>query len=385
MVAIEHSVAGPLASRILRELGAEVIKIERPDGGDFSRHWDSYVHGEGAQLWWLNRAKRSLALDLKSSRGQTVLAALLENADVLVQNLAPSSAQRLGLDGPALSGRFPRLINCQISGYGAAGPAADRKAYDMLIQAEAGVMSLTGLPERPMRVGVSISDVTTGIYAALLILAALHERNQTGIGRFLDVAMMDVTLEFLGPMLMSYLNSGVKYPRVPDHHHAIAPYGIMTCGDGEQLLIAIEQDSEWQRFCRDVLLDDELGSDERFTTNVKRVTHREHLHGLVSSRLAIRPSIEVIDALKKAGLAYGRLNDVVDIADHDVVVQRGLIREALSSSGESVVRLPGIAERLFETTAERDRPPTLGEDSAELLAEYGVPTTVDGIDNVVSI
>lgn len=370
VVAIEHSVAGPLASRILGELGAEVVKIERPESGDFSRHWDQNVQGEGAQFWWLNRFKRSAAIDLKSADGQQALTTLLAQADVLLHNLTPPSAKRLGLDEQSVRTRFPQLINCQISGYGADGPATERKAYDMLVQAEAGVMSLTGTEDQAMRVGVSISDVTTGIYSALLILAALGERRRTGIGRHLDVAMFDVTLEFLGPMLVSYLNAGTTYSRIPDHHHAIAPYGAFACQDGDSVLIAVEQDSEWRRLCLDVLDEQELAEDPRYLTNTLRLEHREDLKTILSDRFAKRTSDSVIEALKEAGLAYARVNDVSFVADHDVVAHRGIIQNSVTHDGRQVRRLAGIAERLFGVDRpDRDRPPTLGEDTDSVLAE----------------
>jgi itaconate CoA-transferase len=370
VVAIEHSVAGPLASRILGELGAEVVKVERPESGDFSRHWDQNVHGEGAQFWWLNRFKRSAAIDLKSADGQQALTTLLAQADVLLHNLTPPSAKRLGLDEQNVRTRFPQLINCQISGYGADGPATERKAYDMLVQAEAGVMSHTGTEDQAMRVGVSISDVTTGIYSALLILAALVERRQTGIGRHLDVAMFDVTLEFLGPMLVSYLNAGTTYPRIPDHHHAIAPYGAFACQDGDSVLIAVEQDSEWRRLCLDVLDDQELAGDPRYRTNTLRLDHREDLKTILSDRFAKRTSDRVIEALRDAGLAYAKVNDVSFVADHDVVAHRRIIQDSVTHDGHQVRRLAGIAERLFGVDRpDRDRPPTLGEDTESVLAE----------------
>lgn len=369
VVAIEHSVAGPLASRILGELGAEVVKIERPSG-DFSRHWDQNVQGEGAQFWWLNSFKQSAVLDLKSPTGQRTLTTLLDRADVLIHNLAPPSATRLGLDAEQVEERFPHLVNCQISGYGADGPATTRKAYDMLIQAETGVMSLTGTPDQPMRVGVSISDVTAGIYSALLVLAALHERRNTGNARHLDVAMFDVTLEFLGPMLMSYLNAGVTYPRIPDRHHAIAPYGVFECSDGERVLIAIEQDAEWQRFCAEVLLDPGLADDPRYTSNPLRVQHNDELSAAVSRHLACLTADEVTAKLANAQLAYAKINEVAEVLAHEVVDHREMVTDSVSVSDDVPVRrLRGIAERIFHCQSDTGqvRPPVLGANTAEVV------------------
>jgi formyl-CoA transferase len=361
VLAVEHSVAGPLATRIFGELGADVIKIERPDSGDFARHWDGNVAGEGAQFWWLNRFKQSVELDMKSEQGAQTLLALLAEADVLLHNLAPPSATRLGLDGAMIEARFPRLVNCQISGYGADGPATDRKAYDMLVQAEAGVMSLTGTPEQPMRVGVSISDVSSGLYAALLVLAALLERDRTGLGRHLDVAM-------LGPMLTSYLNSGAIYPRIPDHHHAIAPYGVFTCADGDRVLIAVEQDGEWHRLCEEVFGDPELSADERYLSNHDRLERRVELRDLLAPKFAALPSKAVIAALSDAGLAYAEVNDIAGVAVHDVVAHRGLIVQGETVGGEAIKHLRGTPERLFSRPAPaRDRPPSLGEDTEAVL------------------
>lgn len=374
VVALEHSVAGPLASRILAELGADVVKVERPGSGDFSRHWDESVAGEGAQFWWLNRLKRSLALDVKSEAGARSLDALIGDADVLIHNLAPPSAARLGLDAETLAARHPALINCQISGYGAAGPASTRKAYDMLVQAEAGVMSLTGTPEQPTRVGVSISDVSTGIYSALLILGALLEREQTGVGRSLDVAMLDVTLEFLGPMLTSFLNAGTIYPRIPDQHHAIAPYGVFRCGDGERILIAIEQDDEWRRFCREVLGDRQLSDDDRYATNLQRLERRPELAEEISRRFAGFDSATMLAALSNAGLAYAQVNDAGAVAAHPVVAHRGIVVDGETADEVTISHLRGLAERLFQRTGQgRDRPPALGEDNEDVLGSVDIP------------
>jgi itaconate CoA-transferase len=369
VVAVEHSVAAPLCTRILAELGADVIKIERPPGGDFSRHWDGYAGGEGAQFWWLNRHKRSVVLDLKSEEGRGALHELLGRADVFVQNLAPASAERLGLGPEQLESRYPDVISCHLSGYGSTGATRDRKAYDMLIQAEAGVMSLTGTPDRPMRVGVSIADVSAGLYSALSILAALLEKRQTGRVRTLDVAMFDVVLEFLGPMLVSFLNAGKIFERTPDQHHAIAPYGVFTAGDGMRVLIAVEQDSEWERFCVDVLEAPELAADPRLATNQGRLAHRDEIRDAVQERFAQRDLDDLVRALEEAGVAYGRLNDVGAVATHDVVRDRGVLAE--TEAAEAAVRHPvGLIQRLFEThPTERLRPPALGEDTQSVLAE----------------
>jgi crotonobetainyl-CoA:carnitine CoA-transferase CaiB-like acyl-CoA transferase len=368
VVGLEHSVAGPLCTRILGDLGAQVVKVEREPDGDFARHWDGNVAGDGAQFWWLNRRKRSVVLDLKTEHGQASFDALLGRADVFVCNLSPGATERLGLTPEALRTQYPRLVTCQISGYGRTGTLRDRKAYDMLVQAEAGVMSLTGSPETPSRAGVSVADVGTGIYAAVLVLAGLLGRMKDGHGRHLDVAMYDATVEFAAPMLLSYLNAGVIYPRLPDRHHAISPYGVFRCADGAAVLLAIEHDDEWQRFVSLFAGQPELAKDPRFASNVSRLANRADVEDFVSAAIASLPSTEVIRLFDSLGLAYASLNDVAGVSNHPVVRERRMLADAETASGASVTTLVGLGERLFERDGGgRTRPPELGEDTAELL------------------
>jgi itaconate CoA-transferase len=376
VVAIEHSVAGPLCTRLLHEMGATVVKIERPPHGDFSRHWDSNAHGEGAQFWWLNRGKQSVVLDLKSVEGRSALDQLLGHADVFVQNLSPASAARLGVDKAGME-RFPSLVSCHISGYGADGPYSGRKAYDMLIQAEAGVMSLTGTPDQPMRVGVSIADVATGIYGAVTVLGALLDRAQGAGGAALDVAMFDVATEFLGPMLISFLNSQVEYTRAPDQHHAIAPYGLFPCADGKRVLLAVEQEGEWVRFCADVIQRPELAADPRFATNLQRVDAREALIPIISGVTSSLERRVVVERLERAGIAYAVLNDASGVAAHPVTDFRDMVRQSANHAGEPVHHLVGIIERLFDgADGARSRPPVLGEDTQTVLDSLARAATV---------
>lgn len=374
VVGLEHSVAGPLCTRILSDLGARVIKVERTPFGDFARRWDDNVGGEGAQFWWLNRGKESVVLDLKSHEGRVAFDALLDRADAFVSNVSPGAADRLGLGEAQLRERFPSLVSCQISGYGTTGEFRDRKAYDMLVQAEAGVMSLTGTPDRPSRAGVSISDVGTGIYAAALILAALIGRARVGSGQHLDVAMYDATIEFAAPMLISYLNAGVLYPRLPDRHHAIAPYGVFVCSDGSRLLIAIEHDAEWQRFAAAILGQPALGDDPRFASNVDRLTNRELVDALVAEAIGALGRDEAERAIADLGLAYASLNDMQEVSDHPVVTERGMLRQVESNGGDTARTLVGIGERLFGVEHDDGgRPPALGEHTDAVLAELGIP------------
>ena len=370
VVGLEHSVAGPLCTRILGDLGAEVVKVERAPYGDFARHWDANVAGEGAQFWWLNRRKRSIVLDLKQEGGRTAFDALLGRADVFVSNLSPGATERLGLTPELFDERFPELVVCQISGYGRTGAFRDRKAYDMLVQAEAGVMSLTGSPEQPSRTGVSIVDVGTGIYAAALVLAGLLGKTQSGRGCFLDVAMFDAVLEFAGPMLLSYVNAGVLYPRVPQRHHAIAPYGVFRCADGTQVLFAVEHDAEWRRFADAVLERPDLADDPRFATNVARLAHREEVDSLVGDAVARLDAADAVAMFDDLGLAYASLNDMRDVSEHPVAAERRLFDAADTATGAAVITLVGLAERLGATSLNgRARPPALGEDTEAILSE----------------
>ena len=372
VIAVEHSVAGPLSTRILSDLGAEVVKIERvTSGGDFARHWDSNAKGEGAQFWWLNRRKRSIALDLNDPGERGVVDQLLRVADVLVYNMSPAAARRARLDADALAADHPHLIACQISGYGATSDsAAHRKAYDMLIQAEAGIMSLTGTAEEICRVGVSICDVSSGIYAALLILAALRRRDQVGEGTHIDVAMFDVALEFLGPMLVSNLNSDVEYQRSAGRHHAIAPYGVFGCGDGSAILLSIEQDAEWRAFCAEALGEGGLGDDPRFATNADRIRNRAEVDAIVEGYLSGVSRDGFVRLCDEHGFAYGVVNGVADVADHPVGGERGIVVEAEAGNGETVMSVVGLAERAFPNPGRqgRVRPPGLDEDRDEILA-----------------
>jgi len=347
VVGVEHSVAGPLCTRVLGELGARVTKVERAGAGDFARHWDAHADGEGAQFLWLNRGKDGLALDLRDREDRLRLDELLAGADVLVYNMSPAAAARLGFEAAALARTHSRLIACQISGYGASGAWSDRKAYDMLVQAEAGLMSLTGERERPARAGVSVCDVSTGIYAALLVLAAVRERDRTGRGRHLDVAMLDCALEFVAPMLTSFLNAGVSFERSARHHHAIAPYGVFRCATGLELVIAVEHDGEWLRFAHDVLELPELAADPRFATNALRLEHRTELHDAVESALLRLDRDALCGRLDRAGIAYAALNSIADLAAHPLLSERGLLVESPSAGGGTVASFGGVAARAF--------------------------------------
>jgi itaconate CoA-transferase len=373
VVGLEHSVAGPLCTRILGDMGATVIKIERPPRGDFARHWDDNVDGECSQFWWLNRRKSSFGADLKTDEGRRAFDALLERADVLVSNQSPGATERLGLTRETLRERFPTLVTCSISGYGATGPFRDRKAYDMLVQAEAGVMSLTGSPEQPTRVGVSITDVGTGIYAAALILGALFGRRRENRGAYLDVAMFDATVEFAGPMLVSFLNRGLIYPRFPDRHHAISPYGIFRCLDGGRLLVAVQNDLEWRVFADRVIGRPELADDARYATSVARLENRREVDEFAAGGLARLERDEAMRLLDEIRIAYGSVNDMGEVAEHPVTLGRSMIGGVETLGGGTARTLVGIGERVFGTRSDqRDRPPAVGEDTEAVLELLGL-------------
>lgn len=362
VLGLEQSVAGPLCTRILADMGATVLKVERPDG-DFSRGWDTNAKGESAQFWWLNRRKRSIALDLSTDAAREHLSSLLEVADVVVHNMSPRAAVRLGLDGPTITAAYPRLISCQISGYGAATSLRDRKAYDMLIQAESGVMSLTGTEERPGRVGVSIADVSSGMYAATCVLGALVERSKTGRGRAIDVSMLDVMSEFAGPMLLSYVNAGVLYPRMLDQHHAIAPYGVFTTADDKSILIACHQDGEWALLCSRLLDQPELIGDVRFAVNTARVAHRAEVSAVMQAAVERYTLADIVELLDEIGIAQATVNDIAGLAAHPGIVERDVLTDVESLDGATVTTLRGLTERVFQTPLSgRVRPPAIGED-----------------------
>lgn len=373
VVGLEHSVAGPLCTRILGDLGAEVVKVERPPGGDFARHWDTNVRGDCSQFWWLNRRKKSVVLDLKTPAGREAFDALLGRADVLVSNQSPRAMEGLGLTREALAAAHPTLVACSISGYGEHGSFRERKAYDMLVQAESGVMSLTGSEDQPARVGVSISDVSTGIYAAALVLGAVVGRLRQDRGAYLDVAMFDATVEFAGPMLISYLNAGIVYPRIPDRHHAIAPYGVFRCAGGDRVLVAVHNDAEWRRVADRLLGQPELADDPRYATSVARLEHREEVDGLTAAALGALSMADATRLLDEIRVAYGSVNDMGGVADHPATTDRSLVDEVATADGAVAHTLVGMGERLFSTsTGDRLRPPLLGEDTESVLASLEI-------------
>ena len=364
VLALEHAVAAPLATRHLADMGADVIKVERPEGGDFARGYDQAVHGQASFFVWLNRGKRSLALDLKAS--PQVLAQLLSRADIVVQNLAPGAAARLGLDWASLHARHPRLILCDISGYGDTGPYAGRKAYDLLIQAEAGLMGVTGSPEQPSRVGISAADIATGMYAFSGCLAALIQRGRTGQGTHVDIAMLDALAEWMGSPYNHALYGAGSPARSPASHPKIAPYGVFPLRDGA-ILIGIQNEREWLQFCTVVLQAPALATDPRFNSNVARVANRAALDGVIAAALAPLTVLAAQAMLEQAGIASAQVRDAKQAAEHPQLHARHRWQPVRTEAGEVQALAPPWT--MDGATLPLGAVPALGQHTAEILAE----------------
>ena len=340
VIALEQAVAAPFATRQLADMGARVVKVERPEIGDFARSYDETVKGLSSHFVWLNRSKESLALDLKKDEAKVALHHLVARADVFVQNLAPGAAERLGFGAEALRQRHPRLIVCGVSGYGTRGPYKDKKAYDLLVQCEAGLVSITGTPETPSKVGISIADIAAGMYAYSGILAALIRRERTGEGAVLEISMLEALGEWMG-FPDYYASYGGEEPkRSGASHAAIAPYGPFECGDGEIVFLGIQNEREWARFCEEVLQHPEMAEDERFTSNSERVANRAELHAEIESVFANFTEEDAIERLEGAGIANARLRSVRDFLEHPQLEARDRWREVGSPAGFLRALLP---------------------------------------------
>jgi itaconate CoA-transferase len=368
VVALEQAVAAPFCSRQLADLGANVIKIERPDGGDFARAYDGALHGLSAYFAWLNRGKRSIALDLKLDRDRAVCAELIARADIFVHNLAPGAVERLGFGFDELAARHPRLIWCGISGYGPDGPYRDKKAYDLLVQAESGVVSVTGTPEEPAKVGISIADISSGLYAYSSILAALIARDRTGRGQRIDISMLECLTEWMMPPIYSWQGTGAIPVRAGLRHNMIAPYGAYACADGS-MLFGIQNDREWPRFCAEVMLMPALAEDARFASNAARSANRAQLEPLIESRFASMTRADAAALLDRAGIANGSLNDTAEAAAHPQLAARQRWTTTDSPAGTIAALLP--PHNLQDVAPCMGRVPALGEHTQEILAELG--------------
>jgi itaconate CoA-transferase len=369
VVSLEQAVAAPFATRQLGDLGARVIKVERPDGGDFARGYDTSVKGLASYFVWLNRGKESVTLDLKQPEAADVLAGLIERADVFVQNLGPGAAARLGLDAATLRARHPRLIVCNISGYGSTGPFAERKAYDLLVQAETAVIATTGTEETPSKVGASVADISASMQAYSSILAALFARERSGQGATIDVSLFASLGEWMSAAAYYTMYSGKAPKRSGAGHSSIAPYGPFRTRGGDTVLLGIQNAREWPRFCHDVLRKPELADDKRFSSNTLRVQHRDALTAEIDAVLSDLPADEVLARLERAGIANARMNSVAEFIDHPQLAARW--REIESPAGRLRALAPSHGIR--DVDAPMGPIPSLGEHTDKILQELGFP------------
>jgi itaconate CoA-transferase len=368
VVSLEQAVAAPFATRHLADLGARVIKIERPDVGDFARGYDAAVRGMSSHFVWLNRSKESLTLDVKRPEGKLVLDRLLEKADVFVQNLAPGATERLGFGTPELRKKYPRLIVCDLSGYGSSGPYRDKKAYDLLIQAETGLISITGTEQTPCKVSISVADIACGMYAYSGILAALLVRSRTGEGIALETSLFDSLGEWMGYPAY-YALGGSAPPRSGANHATIAPYGPVLSGDNKMVYLGLQNEREWKKFCEVVLENPRLFLDSRFDSNAKRVQNREQLDRVMQEVFQKLTAAEIIARLEAAQIANARLNTVQEFVEHPQLKAR----RRWSTVGSPVGPLPAL---LPPVTMEKVEPvmnevPALGQQTDAILGELG--------------
>src|SRR5438034_4240099 len=369
VLALEVSVAGPHCTRILGDMGAEVIKIEKPGTGDLIRNWDSAVRGLSSGYVWLNGNKRSFVVDVKKQAGLEILRRLADRVDVVLENFAPGVADRMGLGAAELCARNPRLIYCSLSGYGQDGPYRDVKAYDLLIQGEAGIIATTGYPDKPAKVGLPIIDLASSMYAAVGILLALYQREKTGRGQFIDISMFESAVAWLGYFPHHYWHQGEEPPRVGMRHHYVTPYGPYLASDGVYVNLAVATAQDWEMFCRQVIERAELLEDPRFKTSEARRKNRAVLEELVEKIFLERPHQEWLGRLRESRLPYGEVKGVAEVLAHPQVIARKLIREMESPVGP----VPVVASplRLSNSPARLDPIPSLGQDTVAILSELG--------------
>jgi crotonobetainyl-CoA:carnitine CoA-transferase CaiB-like acyl-CoA transferase len=370
VVSLEHAIAAPFCTRQLADLGARVIKVERPGVGDFARAYDQRAHGQSSHFVWVNRSKESLALDLKDPQHLAVLKALLAKADVLVQNLAPGAAARMGLDAPTLMAAQPRLIVCDISGYGNDGPYRDKKAYDLLIQSEAGYLSVTGTPEQPSKSGNSIADIAAGMYAYTNILSALLLRDKTGQGSHIDVSMLEALSEWMGFPMYYAMDGATPPPRTGAAHATIYPYGPFQAGDGGTVMLGLQNEREWVQFCQHVLLQPELATDARFDSNARRNTHRVALQQIILDSFAELTAAQVIERLDVAQIANARMNSMAEVWAHPQLQARARWTSVGSPAGPMPALLPPGKQSSFDYRM--DDIPSVGQHTEAILQELGL-------------
>jgi itaconate CoA-transferase len=373
VVSLEQAIAAPLASRHLADWGARVIKIERPEQGDFCRDYDHVMNGMSSQFAWTNRSKQSLALDVKSSEGKRVLDALLPQADVFLQNLAPGAAKRLGLDAATLVERFPRLIACDISGYGSGGPYSQKKAYDLLVQCETGFLSVNGTQEQPAKCGIAVVDTATGMYILNGVLMALFNRERTGKGMAFEVSLFDSMTEWMS--YPAYYTEGAGKPLVRSgtRHATIAPYGPFKTGNGRVVFFGIQNEREWAALCAQVLDDAALANDPRFCTNPQRMLNRDVLEALIEQHFAALTGEQVIERLDAASIANADMNTVETFLGHPQLHARNRVQTVGSPNGPLMSFLPAIT--IPGATPVMGDIPAVGEHTDAILAELGLLET----------
>lgn len=369
VISLEHAIAAPLATRHLADLGARVIKIERPGVGDFARAYDRRANGLASHFVWVNRSKESLTLDLKLPEAHEVLKTLLEHADVLVQNLAPGAAARLGLSYETLSPRFPKLIVCDISGYGDGGPYTDKKAYDLLIQSESGFLSVTGSEDEMAKSGISVADISAGMYAYSGILAALLQRARSGRGRRVEIAMIDTMAEWMGFPLYYTLKGQEAPPRAGAAHATIYPYGPFVAGDGRGVMLGLQNEREWKTFCDKVLCLPSLTGDPRYVDNAVRTTNRAELRRLIEEEFAKLTADAVVARLDAADIANAHVNTMADLWQHPQLASRRRWTEVDTPAGPIPALLPPGSDAA--NPARMGRIPGLGEHTDSILKEFG--------------
>ena len=369
IVALEHVIAAPFATRQLADLGARVIKIERPGAGDFARHYDERAKGMSSHFTWVNRSKESLTLDLKQEGALIILKQLLQKADVFVQNLAPGAAARMGLSPEALQALNPKLIYCNLSGYGEDGPYRDKKAYDLLIQSEAGLLSITGTTDEPSKAGISIADIAAGMYTYTNIMAALLLRQKTGKGSVIDVSMLEALGEWMGYAMYYSTDGASPPPRTGATHATIYPYGPFKAGDGKTIMLGLQNEREWALFCEKVLDQPTLANDPRFDKNFKRNENRIELSKIILDRFASLTSEQVIAKLDEAQIANASLNDMHQFWDHEQLKARQRWVSVDSPKGEIPALLPPGLNNTYQYRM--DKIPSVGEHTVAILKELG--------------
>jgi itaconate CoA-transferase len=369
VVSLEHAIAAPFCTRQLADLGARVIKVERPGSGDFARAYDTRVKGQASHFVWTNRSKESLTLDLKQPGALAALTQLLATADVLVQNLAPGAAARMGLSYELLSKDHPSLIVCDISGYGTDGPYRDKKAYDLLIQSEAGFLSVTGTPEAPSKAGNSVADIAAGMYAYSNILSALLLRGKTGQGSHIDVSMLEALGEWMGYPMYYAFEGAPPPPRTAAAHASIYPYGPFTAGDGGTVMLGLQNEREWKVFCAVVLDDAALASDPRFDSNARRNEHREALKAIILAAFGQHTAEQVVARLDQAQIANARMNDMAGLWAHPQLQARQRWQTVSTPAGDIPALLPPGRNNTFDYRM--DPVPAVGQHTEAILRELG--------------